>query len=217
MSLMLVMASGASAAREGPTGPTGPTGLTGPTGPTGPAGQVCTTLGVSPNDVTNCFLKPKFAETGGWSAHISVPLGGPQAESDGVVSFNPKYPLEPSTLKLNYRNEAEALAPKLPCVGSVNEPQAERGNLCVYRGVTFGKEAQDKDIREPNAAGNTEGFRTAFGEAIASGGECNKESGNCQSAVMVVFRTNQFAEPATTTVTEFAYLDTRGTWAVTAN
>jgi hypothetical protein len=216
LGVLLLMASGASARPEGPTGPTGPTGLTGTTGPTGPAGQVCTTLGLSPNDVTNCFLKPKVAETGGWSAHIAVPSGGPQAEADGAVSFNPKYPLEPATLKLNYRNEAEAEAPKAPCFGAPNEPQAERGNLCVYRGVQRGKETEDKNIKEPNAAGNTEGFATPLGEFIENGKECNKESGNCQTAVMVVFRTAQFAEPGVT-VTATSYLDARGTWAVTAN
>src|SRR5262249_16941351 len=176
--------------------------------------------GISPNEVTNCFLKTKVAETGGWSAHISVPSGGPQAESDGVVSFDPKYPLEPSTLKLTYRNEAEAEAPTLPCVGSVNEPTAERGNLCVYRGLQKGKEAEDQNITEPGAEVLPYGpFATPHGEFIGASQkfECNtKGGGNCQTAVMVVFRTAQFAEPAVK-VTADSYLDARGSWAVTAN
>ena len=132
------------------------------------------------------------------------------------MSFNPKYPIEPSTLKLNYRNEAESLAPKAPCLGSVNEPQAEKGNLCVYRGSQKGKETEDKNIKEPNAVGNTEGFATPIGEHIANEAECDKENGQCSTAVFVVFRTAQFEEPGVT-VSAASYLDASGSWAVTAN
>jgi hypothetical protein len=221
----------------GPTGPTGEKGATGekgergatgpsggppgPTGPTGPAGtgdETCTTVGISPNDVTNCYLKTKFAETGNWTAAIAVPAGGPQEQANGVVSLNPKYPVEPSTLKLKYKNEPESQVPALPCVGSPNEPQAERGNLCVYRGLQRGKEsAEDKNIKEPNAAGNLETFKTPNGEFIANGGECNKETDQCQLGVQVIFRTAQFAEPAPVTVTAPSSLNASGSWAVTAN
>jgi hypothetical protein len=212
----------------GATGPTGPSGgPPGPTGPTGPTGQVagvnpdrvCTAVGISPNDVTNCFLKTKVAETGTWTAAIAVPAGGPQEQANGVVSFNPKYPLEPSTLKLKYRNETEAEAPVPPCVGSPNEPQAEKGNLCVYRGLTVAKEATgDREIIEPGAeVAPAGGFATPLGEFIKSGEECNKESGNCQLGVMVVFRTKGFVEAGTGTVTGSAYLNAWGSWAVTAN
>ena len=225
---------------SGPTGAAGATGLTGPTGatsglvgPTGPAGsngsggggavdRVCVTLGLSPQDVTNCYLKTKFAETGGWSAHISVPSGGPQAEADGVVSFSAKYPKEPSTLKIKYRNEAESTAPAAPCLGSVNEPTAEKGNLCVLRGAQKGKELEDKNITEPAAIALPWGtFSTPFGEFIANGGECNKENGQCQNGVFVVFRTAQFGETGgggePKTVTAASYLNAQGSWAVTAN
>jgi hypothetical protein len=204
----------------GPAGPTGPSGgPPGPTGPTGPAGgdETCTSEGVSPNDVTNCFLKTKFAETGTWTAAIAVPAGGPQEQANGVVSLHPKYPREPSTLKLKYRNEVEALAPQLPCIGSVNEPTAEKGNLCVYRGETKGRETEDRNIKEPNAAGNLETFKTPSGEFIANGGECNKETDQCQLGVQVIFRTAQFAEPGLVTVTALSYLNASGSWAVTAN
>jgi len=162
-------------------------------------------------------LKTKVAETGTWTAAIAVPAGGPQEQANGVVSLNPKYPLEPSTLKLKYRNEVEALAPQPPCIGSVNEPTAEKGNLCVYRGLQRGKEsAEDKNIKEPNAAGNLETFKTPNGEFIANGGECNKETDQCQLGVQVIFRTAQFAEPRVK-VTAESYLNASGSWAVTAN
>jgi hypothetical protein len=149
-------------------------------------------------------------------------MGGPQAEADGVVSFSPKYPLETS-LKLNYLNEAEALAVKTTiCLGSTNEPQAERGNLCVYRGAQKPAEAEnDKEIVEPGAEpvagvlGDT--FATPAGEFIHNKVECNKENGQCQTSLLVVFRTKGFTSGPIGTVAAPAYLDARGSWAVTAN
>jgi hypothetical protein len=149
-------------------------------------------------------------------------MGGPQAEADGVVSFNPKYP-KGTALTLKYKNEAESQSPALPCVGSVNEPIAEKGNLCVYRGVQFGKEAEDKNITEPAAIALPWGtFATPFGEFIPNNQECNKENGQCQAGVLVLFRTAQFGEVGDgitgepKTVTAASYLDARGSWAVTA-
>jgi hypothetical protein len=133
------------------------------------------------------------------------------------VSFNPRYPEKPSTLKPTYKNEAESKAPAAPCLGSVNEPAAEKGNLCVYRGAKKGTEKEDKNITEPNAEVTPLGpFTTPSGEFIAPKGSCITASDNCQTAVMVVFRTAQFAEPAVT-VTEASYLNASGSWAVTAN
>ena len=205
---------------RGATGPSGgPPGPTGPTGPAGTSDGTCTTNGISPNDVTNCYLKTKFAETGTWTAAIAVPAGGPQEQANGVVSFNPKYPESPSTLSLTYRNEAEARAPAAPCLGSVTEPQAVKGNLCVYRGEQRGTEpTEDKNITEPNAEVLPNGtFKTPKGEFIANKGACITETDNCQTGVMVVFRTAQFAEPAPVTVTAPSSLNASGSWAVTAN
>jgi hypothetical protein len=201
---------------NGATGPAGSNGANGSNGGGGPTDRVCATVGLSPNDVTTCRLKEKVAETGAWSASIAVPNGGPQQQANGVVSFNPKYPIEPATLTLHYRNEAESGSPTKPCLGSVNEPQAEQGNLCVYRGAQKGKETEDKNIKEPNAAGNTEGFGTLLGEHLENGKECPNEVGLCQTGVLVIFRTAQFAEPSVP-VTAASYLNAFGSWAVTAN
>jgi hypothetical protein len=37
------------------------------------------------------------------------------------------------------------------------------------------KEREDKNIKEPDAAGNTEGFKTPLGEHIENGKACNAE------------------------------------------
>jgi hypothetical protein len=154
----------------------------------------------------------------GWSAHISVPTGGPQAESDGVVSFNPKYPIEPSTLKMKYKNEAESQSPVLPCIGSPNEPVAQKGNLCVLRGLSTEKEAADKEIIEPGAEVTSAGtFAVPNGEFLLNNAECNKENGQCQTGLLVVFRTKGFVEAGGGTVAAPAYLNASGSWAVTAN
>jgi hypothetical protein len=213
---------------NGSNGATGATGATGPTGPTGPAGsngsviagtvvRTCTSVGISPEDRITCTLNAKVTEQGTWSASISVPTGGPQQQASGVVSFNPKYPIEPATLKVKYKNEAESQVPALPCVGSPNEPVAQKGNLCVLRGLQKGKEAEDKNITEPAAIPLPWGtFSTPNGEFIKNNEECNKENGQCQNGVLVVFRTAQFAEPRVK-VTAESYLNASGSWAVTAN
>jgi hypothetical protein len=212
---------------NGPTGATGPTGA-GATGPTGPAGsngsgggvadEICTSSGISPEDRVTCSLKEKNQETGTWQAHISVPVGGPQAEADAVVAFEPGYPqTEPHSLHLNYRNENEAKSPKAPCLGSVNEPQAVKGNLCVYRGEQVGGEAEDKNIIEPAAEVAPNGaFAVPQAKFILNGGECNELESQCRTGILVVFRTTGFTSPAGT-VAAASYLDARGSWAVTAN
>jgi hypothetical protein len=169
--------------------------------------------------IKTCFLNAKFSESGTWQANVSLPTGSPQHEEDVPITFNPRYPLEPHTLKIKYLNEAEALAAKVePCLGSTNEPTANAGNLCVYRGATKPAEAAgDKGILEPKeipAPANT--FVTPGGEFLAQGAECNKENGQCQTGVSVVFRTKGFTEAVGNT-TEPTYLNARGSWTVTGN
>jgi hypothetical protein len=172
-------------------------------------------VGISPEDRITCTLNAKVTEQGTWSAHISVPTGGPQAEADGVVSFNPKYPKEPSTLKVKYKNEAESQVPAAPCIGSTNEPVAVKGNLCVYRGLQKGREAEDTNITEPGAE-IEKTFATPNGEGLNNNEACNNETPHCSLGVLVIFRTAQFEEPRVK-VTAESYLDARGSWAVTAN
>ena len=147
--------------------------------------------------------------TGGWSAHIAVGVGDPQAESDGVISMPCEYGIEPKTEKVTYRTEPESLAPKAPCLGSVNEPTAQPGNLCAYRGSGKAKEPQDKEAKFV-------AFDTPFGEEFANGAELNKETSQGRTSMFIVFRTTTFTEP-TTTVPAAAFLDARGSWAVRSN
>jgi hypothetical protein len=119
-------------------------------------------------------------------------------------------------LKLTYRNEVEAFAPKPPCVGSPNEPTAVTGNLCVYRGASKAKEAADKEIIEPGAE-IEKTFTSPNGEGLNNNEACNNETSHCTLGVLVVFRTNGFLEEGGGTVAGAAYLNASGSWAVTAN
>ena len=174
-------------------------------------------VGFSPEDRTTCTLNAKVTESGTWSASISVPTGEPQQQASGVVSFSPKYPKEPSTLKVKYKNEAESQAPASPCLGAPNEPIAVKGNLCVYRGLSVAKEAGDKNIIEPNAEVSPAGaFAVPNGEFLKSGEECNVETPHCSAGLLVIFRTTAFVEAGGGTVGAASYLNARGSWAVTA-
>ena len=155
------------------------------------------------------FLASKKQEAGLWTAAIDVSAGGPQQESDGLASFGIPYP-EETTLKLTYRNEPESLMPKAPCLGSVNEPTAEPGNVCFYRGSGVPKEPTDVKAKFT-------GFVTAFGERKASGETLSKEgSGTARNGIGISFRTEEFIDAAPITVKEAAHLTARGSWAVTA-
>jgi hypothetical protein len=171
--------------------------------------------GITPSNFFLCHLEHLFTEAGTWQAKLAVPSAGPQAEADGVVSFNPRYPETPSSLKLNYLNEAEAKAPKAPCLGSANEPIAEKGNLCVYRGeIKGGEAAEDKNITEPGAPA----FAEPKGGFIANKGSCVISTDSCQTGVLVIFRSVGFVEGgAPGTVTAPTTLNARGSWTVTAN
>jgi hypothetical protein len=194
---------GATGATGGGTGGSGTTGATGATGATGPPG---TGGGGLP-----ATLPSKASETGGWSATISVPAGGPQTQSDGVVSLNIPLPEEEAgVVQLVYRNEEEATEPTKPCLGSANEPTAEPGFLCVYRGNNFGsKENEDlnaKFVGFQDAVGNFPIAATREGNGFGAG------------TVLVVFRTEEgnFDGAPLASIAKQARLTASGSWAVTA-
>jgi hypothetical protein len=112
------------------------------------------------------------------------------------------------TARFIYRTAAESTKPEAPCLGSVNEPVAEPGNLCVYRGgVGFGsRESEDKNAKFVQ-------FEDFLGETIKETGEAN--SGDL--GVLIIFRTNEFAtEGARLALAKEATLTAAGSWAVTA-
>ncbi len=105
----------------GPTGPTGNTGAqgnkgeTGEEGPEGPEGNPWTELGTLP---------PGETETGVWSFNTMVPSG--QLIQPAPISFT--IPLAAALPAANVH-----LAPEpTNCPGTVEDPQAASGHLCVY-------------------------------------------------------------------------------------
>jgi hypothetical protein len=151
-----------------------------------------------------CTLPSKGQETGVWSvpAVTGIP-GDMQVQEMGVASF-PLRLKETATITAKYRNEKESEAPEPPCVGSQNEPFAEPGFLCVYRGGNFGSlESQDKNAKFFN-------FEKPNGQLLIPG-----EVGVL--GVLIAFRSNQFTEEGTTPakLTAETYLDAGGSWAVT--
>jgi hypothetical protein len=186
---------GGTGGSTGPTGATGPTGEKGEKGATGPTG--------SGGGGSELCLGSGKSETGAWSATISAAKGGPQSEVAGVVSYSPKL-CEAEVLTLVYVGAVAAETPgsaNPECVGSVNEPVAGKGFLCVYRGQNAGAlEKQDK-----NAAFFKLASTTFEGGGTGEDGE------------LVLFRTTEFSE--TTIITAMAkesYLVAGGGWAVTA-
>jgi len=184
------------------TGPTGPEGKGG-TGGTGGSGEA-TSVGK---------LESGKSETGGWSAWISAATGAPQVQADAVISFPIKLVEQEEGPVFTYRNAEEALKPEAPCLGETNEPIAEKGFLCVYRGGAGNgsKENEDKNVTNKKTEVFFESF---FGEKIAK-----QEGVGGQDGVNLVFRTKDFnatgtGEPATLTKT--AYMVAQGSWAVTA-
>jgi hypothetical protein len=113
----------AGAGTQGPAGPAGPTGAkgtNGATGPTGPAGPLGPTL---PKGVT---------EKGAW-----VNLFVAKAESEfAITAISFTIPLSAAPTR-HYVTGAEVNGGTAPaeCPGSLEEPQATSGNLCVYGGT----------------------------------------------------------------------------------
>jgi hypothetical protein len=105
---------------NGGVGPTGATGAQGATGPTGPAGPLGPTL---PKGVT---------EKGAWSNAFTA-----SAESKfsfTAISFTIPLSVVPT---MHYVTSAEVSGGTAPaeCPGSLEEPEATSGNLCVYGGL----------------------------------------------------------------------------------
>jgi hypothetical protein len=214
-------ASGATGA-TGPTGEKGATGVgvTGPTGPEGKGGTGGTGLSreeckevTGPPLHINCFLKSKATETGGWSATLRAAAGTEQGQTQAAISY-PFALKEKEAVKLTYRNEPQSIVPTAPCLGSTDEPFAEPGNLCTYRG---GAEAGSKETG--SEVGNIDknvkftNFASAFGEEITTTGLANAGD----ETIDIVFRTAEFSkEKAIEKITLESNLNAKGSWALTA-
>jgi Collagen triple helix repeat (20 copies) len=209
---------GATGATGGGTGGSGTTGPTGPTGPTGTGGgggggrEACVTQKGPPERI-ECSLVSKGTETGAWSATIHAPAGTEQVQTQAAASFPIKLKTN-EAVTLTYRNEEQSLAPAPPCLGSAQEPLAEPGNFCTYRGGNTAG-IKEKGVEVGNIDKNAKffAFNGANGEHITKTGLANEGD----ESVLLVFRTNEFSEE--TPIDKIALesnLNAQGSWAVTA-
>jgi hypothetical protein len=160
-------------------------------------------------------------EQGTWSASIAVPMGGPQIQASGAISF--QFPLtdaQRETLKVRYLNETEVLEPGVfpECVGNAQEPFAQEGWLCVYQGATATFGSLKTEWKEAGFFGIENGTGdTCLPTAPAESGVlmCTGTK-NFQIGGLVVFRTKTFKETPTT-LPAAAALSAAGTWAVRAS
>jgi hypothetical protein len=201
----------------GATGPTGPEGKTGATGPTGPPGSGGTGGTGSAEATSFGALEKGKQETGGWAVWISAASGAPQVQAAAVLSF--PIPLKKNAkYKVTYRNAEEALAPAAPCLGSVNEPNAEAGNLCVYRGGNFGSlESEDKNVTNGKGANAKPFFEEFVGnEQYTSGSETSGEGNSGDLGIDLVWRTLQFTKEGgeVATLSATSYTAAHGSWAI---
>jgi hypothetical protein len=217
------VAAGKEGARgaTGATGPTGPAGANGTNGTNGANGTNGTGGGTEKNAVAcqggkpveGCTLASGYQETGTWSVHIAAPTGAPQQQYESPISF-PVRLKKGALIKATYVPASQEF-PKPPCNGSPLEPTAEPGNLCVYRGFANkgGLERQDQNA--------------AFFAILNSNGENSAVEGKISPlGVLVAFRSvnnsSEFKEEIPlageakfSTITEAAYMEGGGSWAVT--
>jgi hypothetical protein len=203
---------GGGTSSVGPTGPTGEKGVTGATGPMGVTGPTGAT---GPPGGPGATCLPSGAEqTGLWFASISASAGGPQAESDGLVSYQIPLceqppPAPPSTVVVVesvYLNEKESTESGIyvakGCEGSQNEAGAQAGHVCLFTAGSPGgtesvwKNAKFVTMQEPDAT-----------VSLQSG----------KQGVRAVFRATGFAETGKGSIPAGgAYLVAGGPWAVRA-
>jgi hypothetical protein len=207
----------------------GPTGATGPTGPAG--SSEATSFGTYTGATSTGGLASGKQESGAWSAKIHAAAGEEQQEGDGTVSF--PIPLKfKEKVKLNYRNEVEALLDVAPCLGSPSEPVVQAGNFCAYRGGG-GQGSKEKGTLVGNVDRNVQGL-TECGSA-ASPKECKGtevgaffqgpmgskitetgEAGEGDIGVVLVFRSTEFSVETAVVLKEESNMTAKGSWAVTA-
>src|SRR5262249_51221074 len=139
-------------------------------------------------------------------------------------------------VKLNYRNETEAIISMAPCIGSVSEPVVNPvGNFCAYRG---GNNTGSKEKGElvGNVDRNVQGLTgcgTALAPTACTGTEVapkfvafngenmlteTGEAGDGDLGLVLVFRTTQFSQekPEAIPAGQEANMNAIGSWAVAA-
>lgn len=159
----------------GATGATGPAGATGPTGPKGDTGDPWTPESELPSEATL---------TGTWSIDTNTPAG---TFIKPAISFPIKLAAPLPEAQVHVAPEATN------CPGTVEDPAAEPGHLCVYTEV------------KNNAVFASEAL-AAFSDILPTGSSASlegEEGAGTTGAYLILGATN---------APNFA----RGTWAVTA-
>jgi hypothetical protein len=176
-------ANGANGA-AGPTGPTGVAGAKGVTGPTGPTGF---------SGFTETLPSGK-TETGTWAITATDPLGAEFVKPNTSISFSIKLE-KPGGAESAFAFNKEQTELKefgtSGCTGSVAEPRAPAGKLCVYTLLEHSEEVANAGHYEASGLENLTGKRYGVSGAILSGPHMEPE-------------------------TFPAFLEAYGSWAVTA-
>jgi hypothetical protein len=159
-------------------------------------------------------LASGFQETGVWSVHIAAPTGAPQQQYESPISF-PVRLKKGDLVKAAYVNSKQAETPGIVpgCLGLPMEPVAEKGRLCVYRGFADhgGLESEDRNTAFFGFV-DAEGENFAISAKVGVLGEravfrsVNNSPG---------FTEEPNEEPGS--ITERAYMEGGGSWAVTEN
>jgi Collagen triple helix repeat (20 copies) len=155
----------------GATGTTGATGATGATGPQGPEGKKGTNGATGSPWTAGGTLPSKATETGVWSfgpiAEASVPLyGGAHVLFVPVASFTIPLAAALKESNVHYIKSLET-APSGCIGGTVENPTAESGNLCVYAGQE--EEIAVESIERPGGGSRGAGTTGAYGKFTVTG------------------------------------------------
>jgi Collagen triple helix repeat (20 copies) len=164
------------AGAQGPKGDTGAKGDPGAPGPEGEAGSPWTAGGTLPSQAT---------ETGTWTLGQSVP-----AESNYFLPLSFPIPLSAPLEGQSHVHYINAAGKEViggnevtssACLGSVTQPKATPGNLCVYETFVFNANIKSESIANPSVfelgsfpvgagrAGATLVVGTTSGTAVAAG------------------------------------------------
>jgi Collagen triple helix repeat (20 copies) len=138
-----------STGKTGTTGPTGATGATGAKGETGPAGPLVTTL---PSGRTLRGSYAITASASGTTARVGVPF-------EFTLSAKP-----------TVHRIAAGEAATTECPGSVTDPEAQPGNLCVYeKTLSNAKEVEIFDPTTGTAGSSQFGWYARLNATAAEG------------------------------------------------
>jgi hypothetical protein len=164
--------------------------------------------------VPTCTLASKYMETGTWSVNESAPTGAPQVQVIVPISFQVRLKKGSEVKKATYKNQLQSEQTTTPpCLGTVNEPSAEPGNLCVYSGAPLGGlEAQQANMAffqfvEPSGVPFTTSAKVGvLGEGVEFRSTENEPAFKEEAPAA--------GESGYGVITHSAYMSTLGSWAV---